>query len=246
MNLFTSILLGILQGLTEFLPVSSSGHLVIVQQFIPNFDQPGVLFDTVLHAGTFFSVLFYFRKKIVRLSFRYLGLLGIGTIPAVIFGFLFQDLLESLFTNLKIVGITLILTGAMNYFTDRLNTRKEKISKKDSLFIGFFQAVAIIPGISRSGSTIFSGAMRGISKTKAAEFSFLLSIPAVLGANLLQIFSYQETINLSLNYLTGLVSAFVSGYLAIFLVYRFLISGKFKIFAYYTFALGMIVLLLSY
>lgn len=245
MNLFSSVFLGILQGLTEFLPVSSSGHLVLAQHFIPGFSQPGVLFDVILHFGTFFSIVIYFRKAILKISRRYIFLIAVGTIPAVFFGLLFQSAIENLFKSVRVVGFALLVTAMMNYLTDREAKKEKKISSKMAGIIGLAQAFAIIPGISRSGSTIFTGTRLGITKEKAAEFSFLLSLPAVMGANVLQFISHGP--NGSQNsacYLAGFIAAFVSGYLAIGAVLRLLLSKRFKLFAIYCFLVAFFVILL--
>lgn len=245
MNIFSSIILGVVQGFTEFLPVSSSGHLVIAQSLIPNFTQPGVMFDTLLHAGTLLSVLIYFRDKILKLNAKYILLIAVGTIPAATAGFFFQNMIELLFTSIKVVGIALIFTGIMNYMTDKTTGFSEKLSYGSSFVIGMMQALAIIPGISRSGSTIFAGTKLGIKKAKAAEFSFLLSIPAILGANLLQLFDYLGEAGGGFQsvYFFGFAAAFLSGYAAINLVFKFLKEGKFKVFSYYAIVLGLVVLI---
>lgn len=243
MSLFYSALLGILQGLTEFLPVSSSGHLVLVQSIIPNFKQPGVLFDVTLHFGTLFAVLFFFRKKLLRLSLRYILFLIIGTIPAVIIGFFFKDFFVGLFSSFRLVGYALLISGILNFLIDKTLERNEKPDLKKSVFVGIAQAFAIFPGVSRSGSTIFAGVKSGLSCKDAAEFSFLLSAPAIIGANILEIFSsWGEKIDVFC-YLTGFLFAFVSGIAAIGLVLKFLEEKKFKIFAIYCFILGLTILL---
>ena len=241
MTNLSAILLGLVQGLTEFLPVSSSGHLVIAQSLIPGFSQPGVLFDVILHFGTLFSVLYFFRGKIFKISFRYLLLLFIGTIPAVLAGFLFRDQLELMFKATKWVGLELIISGFLNLYVDKAKSKKSEVSVKDSVWVGVFQAIAIIPGISRSGATIFAGVKRGVNKEKVAEFSFLLSVPAILGANLLEIVSYSGKINGSFSpYIAGFLAALISGYVAIKIVYSFLAQNKFKYFAYYCFLVGVL------
>jgi undecaprenyl-diphosphatase len=248
MNVFSSIVLGVLQGLTEFLPVSSSGHLVIAQTIVPGFSQPGVLFDVILHAGTLFAVIFYFRNDIFRLSKEYIVMLLIGTIPAVIVGFLFSFYIERLFTNIRVVGVMLLITAIMNLLTD-LKIRQKKIFLNGyarSLFVGIFQAFAIIPGISRSGSTIFAGSMAGFNKKDAAEFSFLLSIPAVFGANIYEIIKHSSKVSIDIfPYLLGFMASFVVGYLSIRLVLNTLSNSKFKYFALYCFILGIIVIILG-
>lgn len=249
MDVPQAIFLGVLQGLTEFLPVSSSGHLVIAQGFLPNFSQPGVLFDVTLHMGTLFAVLWYFRAQIIKLSREMLLLLVIGTVPAGLVGIVFADFLEGLFSSPRLVGVALLATGAMNWMVDRqkaIGNRQKAIGWRDALAIGVFQAVAIIPGISRSGSTIFAGVFQGIKKEDAALFSFLLSVPAVLGAMALQILSHgpENKINIPL-YFIGATVAFVVGYLSIGILMQFLIKRRFRIFAIYSLIVGAGTILLT-
>jgi len=244
MELLWAVFLGLLQGLTEFLPVSSSGHLVLVQEFLPGFSQPGVLFDVVLHAGTLLAILFYFRRTILKIETRYLLLLGLATIPAALVGFFFSSLIEGIFRNIKIVGLALIFTAFLNFLTDKAKVRKEETSYLKAIWIGVAQALAIVPGISRSGATIFVGTSLGIEKRKAAEFSFLLSVPAVIGANLLQFFNHgAKGVDDPVFYLIGFLAAFLSGFLAIGLVLKFLLARKFRFFALYCLFLGLLVLI---
>jgi undecaprenyl-diphosphatase len=244
-NLISSIFLGILQGLTEFLPVSSSGHLVIAQNLIPGFTQEGVLFDVFLHAGTVLAVLYYFRKILLKLTSKYLLLLLIGTIPAGLIGVLFGSSIEKLFNGVSLVGFALLFTAVLNFLTDRAKKGSKEISIKKSILIGMAQALAIIPGISRSGSTIFAGTSLGIKRKEAAQFSFLLSVPAIVGANVVQFFKYGlgGTENI-IFYVAGFIAAFISGVIAINFVLKFLLGGKFKLFAYYCVVLGVLVLTL--
>ena len=244
MNLITSILLGILQGITEFLPVSSSGHLVIAQSLIPGFIQEGVLFDVFLHAGTVLAVLYYFRKTLLKLTSKYLFLIVIATIPAGFIGVFLNSSIEKLFNGGYLVGVALIFTGILNFFTDKAKKGSKEISVKNSILIGMAQALAIIPGISRSGSTIFTGTSLGIKRKEAAQFSFLLSVPAIIGANVVQFFKYGSgaTGNI-LFYSAGFIAAFISGVIAIKFVLKFLLAGRFKLFGYYCLALGVVVII---
>jgi len=244
MNIIYSLFLGVLQGLTEFIPVSSSGHLVLAQSIISDFEQPGVLFDVFVHAGTLFSIIFYFRERILSLFQKNLTVLIIGSIPAAFAGLFFQDKIESFFTSTYLVGMALMLTGVLNYITDLKVGNKKKISLSNSFLIGIFQALALVPGISRSGATISAASTLGIDKKRAAEFSFLLSVPAVAGANILQFFSHggESTIDLSF-YAVGFLSAFASGYLAIKIMMKFLVSRNFKVFAIYCIAMGLLAIL---
>lgn len=245
MNIAQAAFLGILQGLTEFLPISSSGHLVIAQNLMSDFSQPGVLFDVTLHAGTLLAVCIYFRKTLLSLDKKYITLLFIGSVPALVVGLLFQDFFELLFSGTFVVGIALLVTSSVNYFTDKAKKKKNNVSNLDSLLVGIAQAVAIIPGISRSGSTIFVATKLGIDRKKAAEFSFILSLPAIFGASLLQITKYHSDMNGNLVvYSTGLIFAAITGYIAISLVIKILTSRKFVYFAIYCGILGILTLLI--
>lgn len=236
--------MGAVQGLTEFLPVSSSGHLVVLQSLIPGFSQPGVLFDVVLHAGTLFAVIWFYRRLLFRMSRTYLYLLFIGTIPAVIVGIIFSGIIESLFSYPKLVGLAFLLTAYVNLRTDATKTVKAKINIGDAFYVGLFQAVAIVPGISRSGSTIFAGARRKIAKSHAAEFSFLLSIPAIIGANLVEILGHGASSTVDIvTYLAGFVSAAIVGYFAIGWTVKALVKSRFSYFGIYTAVLGVLVVL---
>jgi undecaprenyl-diphosphatase len=245
MNLIWALLLGVVQGLAEFIPVSSSGHLVLIQSFIPNFFQPGVTFDVILHFGTILSVLVYFRKKLLSyLNIRFLSLLVVASIPAALVGFFFKDKIEILFQSVKFVGFALLLTGTMNLLVDKLMEKGIKLNFKNSFVIGVFQALAILPGISRSGATIFAGVKEGIDKKEAAEFSFILSILAVFGANFLEVLTNYSEISFSyLNYIVGFLAAFLTGIVGIKLVFRFIQGAHFEYFAYYCFILGFLVIL---
>lgn len=244
MNYLTSGLLGILQGLTEFLPVSSSGHLVLVQSLIPSFSQPGVLFDVTLHFGTMFAILIFFSKRLIPLIKKYFFPLIIGTIPAVLIGFFFKTKIEGLFSSVKAIGVGLIISGILNYLTHKAKEKGIIVNLKNSLLIGIAQAVAIVPGISRSGATIFAGTNLGIKTEEAAEFSFLLSIPAILGANFLEIIgNYKQSINIGI-YSIGFIFALVAGLASIYLVLKLLKERNFKYFAFYCIFIGLVTLFL--
>jgi len=171
MDFIYAIILGIVQGLTEFLPVSSSGHLAVIGSFL-DVAQPGVLFETMLHMGTALAILWFFREKILKLKINDLVLIVVGSIPAALIGLLFADQIEGLFSILKLVGIAFLFSSYLNFQTDKHNGRREEMDKLDAIFIGVMQAVAILPGVSRSGATIFAGTKMNLSKTRAAEFSF--------------------------------------------------------------------------
>ena len=192
--MFDAIFWGVIQGLTEFLPVSSSGHLVLIPAL---FDRPGpdLATNAMLHLGTLAAVLVYYRSDIAQMAKfdkparRLITLLLIGTVPAVVLGLLFEDKVEELISEPRKVAFMLIITGLILLATTLLRLGDKKmtdIQPRDSLLIGLAQAMALIPGISRSGMTISAGLARGLERTEAARFAFLLGIPVIAGAGLLQ------------------------------------------------------------
>lgn len=201
MTLTQGIILGAVQGLTEFLPVSSSGHLALAQQFMSGFEQPGLLFDVMLHLGTLVAVVLYFRqdlKNLVTAPFRrdlkavqdrrYLRLLIVGSIPTAIIGLTLKDTVEDLFHRPLIVGALLIVTGLLLFVAERYRSSgRKRLTLTDSLITGIAQGCAVLPGISRSGATIAALLLRGVDGQTAARFSFLLALPAVGGAALLSL-----------------------------------------------------------
>jgi undecaprenyl-diphosphatase len=258
MNLASAIFLGAVQGLTEFLPVSSSGHLAIAQHFLPGFEQPGVLFDVVLHLGTLGAVVIYLRHEILmllsglrpgsegRVGRKLIVILAVGTIPAVVAALLFKDFIEESFQDLWVVAVCLALTGVLLLGSSRRargGRELSDISFKDAVVVGLFQSAALLPGISRSGTTIVGGLLRDAAPGVAARFSFLLSIPAILGA---AVFNLREVSNVPsgafLSYAAGFLAAFAIGYLAIGIVIKFLASQKFHLFGYYCLGMGGLVL----
>ena len=232
MDIFSAALLGLVQGLTEFLPVSSSGHLAIAQHFLPGFEQPGLLFDVLLHAATTLAVIIFFRKdvwKLLSCFFRKdayalddrhtFWMLVLGSIPTAIIGLSFKDFFEGLFENLLVIGCMLLVTAVFLILAEKV--RKDgrglaQLNAKDALLVGIVQGFAIIPGISRSGSTIACLLLRGIDGESAARFSFLLALPAVGGAMLLSLKDLDQVSGADLPaYGLGALVAFVSGLFAI-------------------------------
>ncbi len=255
-----TIALGVLQGLTEFLPVSSSGHLVLAQSLIPGFVQPGVLFDVLLHGGTLLSILVYFRRDIAGLfrclwpggdpaSRRLLGFLLVGTVPTAAIGLLFQEPLRALFHEPRAAAAMLLVTGALLWLSEALARPRDGLAQLGmprAAAIGVVQGFAIVPGISRSGSTIAAATLLGIRGEDAARFSFLLSIPAVLGAVVLEVGGAlgEEAVPV-LPYAAGVLAAFLSGLWAIRFLMMVLRRGRFRWFAAYCWALGLGYLLLG-
>jgi len=244
-------MLGILQGLTEFLPVSSSGHLVLAEWLL-NVKQSGVTFEIVVHLGSLIAILVYFRKtlfKLVRSLYdskfaqyrKMIGFLAVGTIPAAAAGLLLKDFFESTFDSPRLASLMLLVTGLILLSTRFAPKTKEPLNLKKSFLVGIGQAIAILPGISRSGSTISSALLLGIKSEEAAEFSFLLAIPAVGGAVLLE-FDNLLALDPALigQYSCGAVFSFIASLFAVYLVLTSIRRGKFEYFAYYCFAIGLL------
>ncbi len=232
-------LLGLIQGLTEFLPVSSSGHLVILKHWL-NFQSEGVVMEVTLHFATLLSIIIFFRKKI----FEYLNkekilLIIIGTIPIAIIGFLFEDKIELMFDNYLLVIVALSLTGLILFLTKKSKEDKEEISLKMAFVIGIAQAFAIIPGISRSGITVATALLLGITRKKAFEFSFILAIPALLGAFLLNIPDIYKTNIAPLSLLSAGVTAFFAGLIALWIFYSLIRKKNLSLFSYYLWAIAV-------
>lgn len=244
MSYSQAVFLAIIQGLTEFLPVSSSGHLVIFQKLF-NLAEPPVLFDVLVHLGTLGAVAIYFRKTLVKLSQKTIWLIIFGTIPAAIVGLFLQNYISQIFDSLRLVGISLLITAALLFSTKRFKSLKRHFNSLkwlDAVVVGIFQALAIIPGISRSGSTIVSGLWRGFDRKTAFQFSFYLAIPAIFGALVLQIpdLTYSSSGYLGQGFL-GMVIAGIVGYGALKILEKILYQARFWLFGVYCLILGIIV-----
>ncbi len=243
-----TIILGVVQGLTEFLPVSSSGHLVILQHLFKGFNQAGISFDILIHLATLFSVVIYFNKKIKRIlferNFKYVFLIIVATIPAAVIGVLFKDQIEAVFTNVKLVSFSLIFTGVLLFLSDKISyTYKSDndITILDAVIIGIFQAVSITPGVSRSGSTITAAIFRKINREAATEFSFILSIPAIVGAVILSIDDFQKVpSNQVIPYIAGFFAAFITGLISLKMLTVIIKSKNLKYFAFYCWAVAIL------
>ena len=265
MNWWDAFLLGIVQGLAEFLPISSSGHLVLFQTMIPGFHQPGVLFDVWLHVATFFAVVIYYHRDLLAIarSFWPGGLPGVqtgwtapearwfvalivmATIPAGVVGIAFRHEIEGAFQSGLLVGLALLVNGLILSLASRFHQGEKRIGNFplwDALWVGLAQAVALLPGISRSGSTIAGGMFRGLKGEEAIKFSFFLSLPAVLGAVLLE--GLQEITRIQSEdiapYAIGFIASLLSGLLAINLILRIVRKNQLQLFAYYCFTVGLL------
>lgn len=241
---FQAVILAIVQGITEWLPISSSGHLAIIQHIFGI--SPPLFFDIALHLGTLISVVVYFRKDILGLIHRkdWLAYIIIASIPTAIIGFSMKGFFASFFSNMLLVGIALLLTGTFLYFTKFAKQRKE-LSPTSSFIVGIAQGLAIAPGISRSGATIGAGMLLGIDRNTAARFSFLLSIPAILGATAFEAVDISlQSIDLGPTVL-GIAVAAVVGYLSIGFLLDIIRKGSFSIFAYYCWVVGFLSIILG-
>jgi undecaprenyl-diphosphatase len=268
LDLFQAIVLGIVQGLTEFLPISSSGHLRIVPAFA-GWEDPGAAFTAVIQLGTMAAVVLYFRADLIRIARAWLASLRdpsrradldarlgwyliIGTIPIVIFGVTFSHQIENGARDLYIIGSTLILLGIVLLIAEKVSLRERDLStitRRDAIIVGFAQALALIPGVSRSGATITAGLFLGMDRVSAARFSFLLSIPAVV---LSGIYELRDVVDGSAEGAIGLgptavatVFAFISGYLSIAFLLKFLTTHSTGVFVAYRVVLGAVVLVLA-
>lgn len=243
-----AIFLAIIQGLTEFLPISSSGHLVISQKLLGL--KPPILFDILVHVGTLGAIIIYFWKPLLKISKQTVSMVVIGTTPAAVAGLFLQRYIAQIFDSLRLVGMALLITAGLLFSSCQfksLNKQKKQFKYLkwwDALFIGVLQALAILPGVSRSGSTIVAGLWRGLKQDTAFQFSFYLAIPAILGALTLQI---PDLINGQVNYLSqgilGMIIAGIVGYGALKILEKTLISAKLWIFGIYCLVLGIIILL---
>jgi len=268
MDILQAIIIGIVQGLTEFLPVSSSAHLVFAQKLLGV--ESSLAFDVFLHLGTLIAVLWFFRWDIIKMIKSWWFSIGdilqgrfkegfkedpykrlawyvlLATIPVGIVGVLFEDSIDSLFAGaLYVPAFFLFVTGTILYLSQRMtsgNVNLNNISAKESLFMGLGQACAILPGLSRSGTTIAAGLTIGLEKEFAAKFSFILSIPAIFGAFIFQIKDIGSAMGANfLPIIIGFVASIIAGYLAIKWMLNLIQNRNLDIFSYYCWAISIIV-----
>lgn len=262
-DFINSIILGLVQGITEFLPISSTGHLVIFRDFLGMNVDYGLAFDAVLQLATALAVVVYFwrdlvdlfknpkfeirnsKSEISNINVKYLV---IATIPAIIFGFMIQNLMESMFRSIQMVALALIV-GSIIMFVSENFTSSKNLNLKNSFIIGLFQTLALIPGMSRSGMTISGGYFLGLKKELAIRFSFLLSIPIIAGTGLyklIEIIGDSELfISIWSQLLVGSISAFIFGIFSIDFLIRFLKNHTFKGFVIYRIILAILLLILA-
>jgi undecaprenyl-diphosphatase len=259
-----AIALGIIQGLSEFLPISSSAHLALAP-WLFGWEDPGLAFDVALHFGTLLAVLWYFRMEWVTLVKAAFGIITTGrietpekrrviyliiaTIPGAIGGYLLQSRAESAFRSPQIIAIALIVMGIVLWLVDKLVDQRRILGEMrwvDSLLIGLSQVIALIPGVSRSGSTITTARGLRFDRESAAEFSFLMSMPIIAAAVVLEGPKALHEGGLTNELMSGVVASAISGWLAISILMRYVSRHSYGIFAFYRVALGLVVLGLIY
>lgn len=269
MGYFEAIILGFIQGLAEFLPISSSGHLAMLQHFFGIDGDKVIFFSVVLHLGTLVSVFIVYKKEILELCLELVNLikdifigkglrindnpvrkLGImiivATIPTVIIGFLFQDIFSSLFNSLIAIGVGWIITGFLMYFAEKIagaNKLIDRMNYRNAIFVGLLQGFAICPGVSRSGSTLVGGLISGLDREFAVKFAFLISIPSILGSAILELpKAIKAGIDLSIlgPMAVGFIVAAVSGYVAIKAMIKVVSQKKLKYFSTYVWVIGVL------
>lgn len=256
MSFLDAIILGIIQGLTEFLPVSSSGHLELVKaiQGQDMSEKASMLMTVVLHFATALSTVVVFRKELMEVfiglfkfkvneEFMFSIKIILSMIPAAFVGVFFDDIIENFFSGqILLVGLMLILTGLLLFLADRAKNTDKKVGVKESIIIGIAQAIAILPGISRSGATIGTSVLLGIDRTRAARFSFLMVVPLIFGKMAKDITSSEFTTQgISWGVIgVGFISAFIIGILACTWMIALVKKSKLSYFSYYCFAVGLV------
>ena len=270
MTIFQSIILGIFQGITEFLPISSSGHLVLLQHFF-GIKEGNLFFTEMLHFGTLISIFVVYFKDIIRIIVEFFKMLGngfknkrlkitnsyqrlgvliiVGSIPTALMGILLEKQFEKLYSSISTIGFAFLITGILLWIADKNPSENKKardMTILDALVIGTFQGIAITPGISRSGSTIVGGLFRGLNRKLATEFSFLMALPATLGAAILGIKDVIESgteITFSMPLLIGIILSAIVGIFSINILVGLLQKKKLHYFSYYLWVLGIILII---
>ncbi len=265
-SVFDSILLGLVQGITEFLPISSSGHLILARELMGITQTGSLAFDAILQLATACAVVLYFRKDIIDLianlfkkvkdpsKTKMTYFLIIGTIPAVVLGLLLEDYMETVFRSASLVALTLIVGALIMFVADKVLAKKVSENKigeltlSKSIAVGFFQALALVPGMSRSGMSISGGYFLGLSKELAVRFSFLLSIPIIVGSGLvkvLDIIKDPSVVGGQMSVLFwGALSSFIFGWIAIDFLLKFLKTNTFTVFVVYRILLAILIIFL--
>jgi undecaprenyl-diphosphatase len=252
MSIFEALILGLIQGFTEFIPVSSSGHLLLAHEILGTGGST-LAFDVALHVGTLLALVLFFRKDLWALLVnitkdnvdgRLARILILATIPAVIAGLLFSGYIDDNLRSPLIVAITLALVGAFMIYVDNrtVQENKHEVTRRQGVLVGVAQALALIPGVSRSGITITTGIFLGLDRKQAARFSFLLAVPIIAGSALGIFLKDGDSLTFGTELYVGMIAAFVSGVIAIKFMLAFIAKIGLKPFAYYRFAVAILVL----
>ncbi len=270
MTFFQAIVLGIFQGISEFLPISSSGHLVLLQHFF-KIKEGNLFFTEMLHFGTLISIIIVYFKDIIKIIVEFFKMIGkgikekkfkitniyqkfalmiiVGSIPTAIIGILFKDFFEKLYSSTLAIGIAFLVTGCLLWVSDKKakeNTNIDGMTGLDATVIGTFQGIAIIPGISRSGSTIVAGLLRGLKRPLATEYSFLLALPATFGAGILGIkeaLEVSSNVSFTPSLIVGMIISTIVGIYSLKLLINLLKNKKLHYFSYYLWILGVITII---
>lgn len=260
MNLADALILGLIQGLTEFIPVSSSGHLLLGQKVL-GVSEAGLSFDVALHIGTLLALVIFFHKDIVKLvrgtarasnERRLVILLGLATIPAAIVGFFIEDTADTTFRSAGLVAFNLALVGLLMLAVEHMVRKRKKftrlkdITRGQAILMGLAQATALVPGVSRSGITITAGLFSGLDRVAATRFSFLLAIPITIGAVIKKLSEPELQSSISADtgiFVVGIIASLVSGMFAIRFLLNFLAKYTLRVFAYYRLLLALAVVL---
>lgn len=255
MTIIQAVISGLVQGITEFFPISSSGHLALLHNVF-GFQREMLAFDVFLHFGTILSVVIFFRRDISEMfqkDMRLLKFIVIASIPTFIIGLIFKDVAESFFSMPLVVGSSLVITGLFLLFASiwaiywKIVKRSRPLGVKNSIAIGIAQGISVLPGISRSGATLGTALIAGMDEVEALKFSFLLSIPAVLGANILKVRQIYGNLvsGDAATFLAGAVAAAVTGFLVIKALFSILRKNLFFLFGIYCMLIGAAVVVLS-
>lgn len=263
MDAITAIILGFVEGATEFIPVSSSGHLIIVRQLLGENNVGGLAFDAILQLSASCALLVYFwsdileiLKTIYNFALRrpvenkekiLILAIAIGTIPAIIFGLFLESYMETIFRNTKLISLTLILGSILFWVAERFSREDKDLSFGRGVLIGLFQCLALVPGVSRSGATISGGLIAGLRKDEAVRFSFLLSIPILFGAGLKKLFEIRGDLlgtDFGLSLVFGSITAFVVGLISINFLIKYLKNHSLNVFIWYRIALSIAIFFL--
>ncbi len=262
MTYFTAIILGVVEGATEFIPVSSSGHLIVVRAILGANDTLGLSFDAVLQLATTLALVIYFWKDLWTVFMTFLSLVTggnvsnkdktllyvivIGTIPAVIFGLILEKKMDTIFRNVSLVAVSLILGSLLIWLAQKFAKQNKELTLGRGVLVGFFQCIALVPGVSRSGATISGGLFSGLTRDDAVRFSFLLSVPILVGSGLKKLFEIRSVVLDSGQgsvLLVGSVTAFLVGLVSINFLIKYLKNHNLNVFVWYRVVLAIFLLL---